>query len=198
MDIRGAGNLLGDKQSGHIKEVGVELYQQMLEDAVAAAREGLDYSDDDNANDTWSPQINLGTSVLIPETYVKDLGARMSLYRRLGELENAEEIDAFAAEMIDRFGDLPDEVNNLLEIISIKRLCRAAGIGQIDAGPKGAVIAFHNNAPPNVEGLMNWITSKRGIIKLRPDQKLSLIKQYDSAKSRVKGIKSIIQEMAKL
>lgn len=198
MDIRGAGNLLGDKQSGHIREVGVELYQQMLEDAVAAAREGQDYNDDSAANDKWSPQINLGTSVLIPESYVPDLNIRMSLYRRLGDLEAAEDIDAFAAELIDRFGDLPGEVDNLLEIISIKRLCRTAGISQVEAGPKGAVIAFHNNAPSNVEGLMHWITSKGGAVKLRPDQKLTLIRQWETPPARVKGIKSIIQEMAKI
>ncbi len=169
----------------------------MLEDAVAAAREGMDYNDDDVSNDNWSPQINLGTSVLIPESYVKDLNTRMSLYRRLGDIESADDIDGFAAELIDRFGEFPEEVNNLLEIISIKRLCRIAGLSQVDAGPKGAVLTFHNNAPPNVEDLMHWITSKAGTVKLRPDQKLSIIRQWDKPAQRVKGIKSIATELAK-
>lgn len=198
MDIRGAGNILGDKQSGHIKEVGVELYQQMLEDAVAAAREGMDYSDDDAGHDNWSPQINLGTSVLIPESYIADLNTRMTLYRRLGDLEQAEDIDGFAAEMIDRFGALPDEVQNLLEIIGLKHMCKRAGVAQIDAGPKGIVLAFHNNAPPNVEGLMHWITSKSGTVRLRPDQKLSVIRQWDNPKKRVQGVKILVSELVKL
>ena len=105
LDIRGAGNLLGEEQSGHIREVGVELYQQMLEDAVAEAR-GLE---SELAAGGWSPQINLGMAVLIPESYIPDLAVRMSLYRRLATLSGREEIDAFAAEMIDRFGALPAE-----------------------------------------------------------------------------------------
>lgn len=198
MDLRGAGNVLGDKQSGHIKEVGVELYQQMLEDAVAAAREGLDYTDETTSNDNWSPQINLGNSVLIPDSYVSELSIRMSLYRRLGELETSEDIDSFAAELVDRFGDMPPEVENLLDIVSIKQLCRQAGISQIDAGPKGALLAFHNNQPPNVTGLMGWIASKKGIVKLRPDQKITYIRQWDTPSSRVSGVKKLMKDLCEI
>ncbi len=196
MDIRGAGNLLGDQQSGHIKEIGVELYQQMLEDAVASARAGGGL--EDVVEDHWSPQINLGTSVLIPETYIEDLNIRMSLYRRLSDLENGDEIEAFAAELIDRFGKLPDEVENLLSIVAIKQLCRKAGVSQIDAGPKGAVITFHNNTPPDVPALMSWITEKGGAIKLRPDQKLVAIRQWDTPAQRIKGARSLMQELSAL
>ena len=196
MDIRGAGNLLGDQQSGHIKEVGVELYQQMLEDAVAAAREGYDFSD---APDTgWSPQINLGTSVLIPETYVEDLGVRMALYRRLADLKDADDLDSFAAELIDRFGEFPSEVQNLLDIVTIKQLCRAAGVDRIEAGPKGIVIGFYKNTPPNVEALMAWIGGKGGGIKLRPDQKLFVMRQYEDVGKRVKGVQGVMGELARL
>ncbi len=196
MDIRGAGNLLGEQQSGHVKEVGVELYQQMLEEAVAAAREGTDFTD---APDTsWSPQINLGTSVLIPEIYVEDLGIRMSLYRRLADLESADDIESFAAELIDRFGDLPEEVQNLLDIVAIKQLCKTAGVSSIEAGPKGAVIAFHNDSPPDVAGLMNWMTSKGGAIKLRPDQKLVAIRHWDTPAQRVKGVRGLMVDLVEL
>ena len=121
LDIRGAGNLLGEEQSGHIREVGYELYQQMLEEAVAELKgaEGA-------ADQGWSPQITIGTAVMIPERYVPDLQLRLGLYRRLGDLHGADEIDAFAAEMIDRFGPLPDEVEHLLKIVFIKTLCRTA------------------------------------------------------------------------
>ncbi|MEM7650736.1 MAG: transcription-repair coupling factor [Pseudomonadota bacterium] len=197
MDIRGAGNLLGDKQSGHIKEVGVELYQQMLEEAVAMAREGVDL-DDMPTEKSWSPTINIGTSVLIPETYVEDLGVRMNLYRRLTELIEPEDIESFAAELIDRFGDLPEEVQNLLDIVAIKQLCKKAGISSVEAGPKGAVLTFHENTPPNVEGLMNWMTTKGGALKLRPDQKLVAIRHWDTPSKRVKGVQSLMKELSAL
>ena len=197
MDIRGAGNLLGDQQSGHIKEIGVELYQQMLEEAVAMAREGISL-DDMPHQESWSPTINIGTSVLIPETYVQDLGVRMSLYRRLSDLIEPDDIENFAAELIDRFGDLPTEVKNLLDIVSIKQLCKKAGIASIEAGPKGAVLQFHNDTPPNVEKLMHWIIAKSGTVKLRPDQKLSIIKGWEDLKKRTMGVKSLVKELSEL
>src|SRR5207245_1828741 len=106
LDIRGAGNLLGEEQSGHIKEVGFELYQQMLEEAVMSMKAGLV----EPAPDRWSPQITIGTTVLIPEEYVADLSVRLGLYRRLADIEDEREIDAFGAELTDRFGTLPQEV----------------------------------------------------------------------------------------
>ncbi|MGQ0527654.1 MAG: transcription-repair coupling factor [Alphaproteobacteria bacterium] len=196
MDIRGAGNLLGDQQSGHIREIGVELYQQMLEEAVAAARQGT--TAQAIAEQSWSPQINLGTSVLIPETFIEDLNVRMSLYRRLSTLETKEDIEAFAAEMIDRFGKLPEEVENLLNIVSIKQLCRAAGASQVEAGPKGAVIAFHKDHAPDVGALVQWMGTKGGAARLRTDQKMAIISEWPSPAARIKGIQSLMKELAGL
>jgi transcription-repair coupling factor (superfamily II helicase) len=196
MDIRGAGNLLGEEQSGHIKEVGVELYQQMLEEAVAAARAGVDY--DDLISDTWSPTINLGTSVLIPESYVEDLGVRMSLYRRLADLQDNAEVESFAAELIDRFGKIPDEVENLMDIVRIKQLCRIANVDKVEAGPKGAVIGFHKDSPPNLPGLMQWLTQARGTIKLRADQKIVAVRAWDSVDQRVRGVQMVMKQLADL
>ena len=198
MDIRGAGNLLGEEQSGHIREVGVELYQQMLEEAVAAAKEGLDWEGGEVSEEHWSPQINLGTSVLIPDHYVEDLGVRMSLYRRLSELETKADIESFAAELIDRFGRIPNEVENLLQIVEIKQMCRKAGIDRVDAGPKGAVISFYKNNPPNIEGLMRWMQEKRGSVKLRPDQKLVAVRVWDTTDKRTRGICSLLSELSDL
>ena len=197
MDIRGAGNLLGDAQSGHIREIGVELYQQMLEEAVAAAKAGVTEIEDASP-DQWSPQINLGASVMIPETYVQDLGVRMSLYRRLNDLDEKDEIEGFAAEMIDRFGDLPEEVENLLDILEIKMLCKKAGVSKVDAGPKGAIIEFHKNIPPNFEGIMQWIATKAGSVKIRPDQKLSAVRSWPKTALRVKGVRALMKELAGL
>ena len=197
MDIRGAGNLLGEEQSGHIKEVGVELYQQMLEEAVAAARAGVDF-DEIHSADNWSPTINLGTSVLIPERYVEDLGVRMSLYRRLADLEDEGEIESFAAELIDRFGKIPDEVENLLDIVRIKQMCRIANVDKVEAGPKGAVIGFYKDSPPNLPALAQWMNEQRGTVKLRPDQKLVTIKAWDSVESRVRGVQILMKQLADL
>lgn len=197
MDIRGAGNLLGEEQSGHIREVGVELYQQMLEEAVAEARSGSGHAA--VAEDKWSPQINIGTSVLIPENYVEDLNVRMSLYRRLSELEDRQEIEGFAAEMIDRFGPIPQELENLMDIMAIKQMCRKAGVDKVDAGPKGAVISFHKNVPPNVPALLNWIHNRGlGLIKLRPDQKLVAVRGWDGVAHRVKGVQDLMKELSAL
>jgi transcription-repair coupling factor (superfamily II helicase) len=137
LDIRGAGNLLGEEQSGHIREVGIELYQQLLEEAVEAARGRVQ----DAARADWSPQLNLGIPVLIPEEYVADLSVRMGLYRRIGQLADQGEIDAFAAELVDRFGKMPAEAEFLLNTVALKLLCRAAGVEKIDAGEKAIVLS---------------------------------------------------------
>ena len=151
LDIRGAGNLLGEEQSGHIKEVGFELYQQMLEEAVAEIR-----GTGEPVDGGWSPQITVGTAVMIPESYVPDLQLRLALYRRLGDLESTEEIDAFGAELIDRFGPLPEEVQHLLKIVFIKALCRQANVEKLDAGPKGVVIHFRKREFADPVGLVRY------------------------------------------
>ncbi|MES2294568.1 MAG: transcription-repair coupling factor [Pseudomonadota bacterium] len=195
MDIRGAGNLLGEEQSGHVREVGIELYQEMLEEAVSSLREG---GDGDQIAEQWSPAINLGASVLIPEHYVADLNVRMSLYRRLSSLETRGDIDAFAAELIDRFGPLPDEVQHLLEIVAIKQLALAAGVEKIDAGPKGGTIAFRNNAFANPVALIKLISQHSGTMKVRPDQKIVVTRDWPSPDDRLKGAKALLTQLAKL
>ena len=195
MDIRGAGNLLGEEQSGHVREVGIELYQEMLEEAVSSMREGGDAGAMD---DQWSPAINLGASVLIPESYVADLNVRMSLYRRLSDLETRSHIDAFAAELIDRFGPLPDEVKHLFEIVAIKQLALSAGVEKIDAGPKGGTIAFRNNAFANPVALIKLISQHSGTMKVRPDQKIVVTRDWPTPDDRLKGAKALLTQLAKL
>lgn len=194
MDIRGAGNLLGEEQSGHVREVGIELYQEMLEDAVAGLKEG----DGEAQEEHWSPTINLGAAVLIPEDYVSDLNVRMALYRRLSSLETREDIDRFAAELIDRFGPLPEEVKHLLEIVAIKQFCRHAGVEKIDAGPKGGIISFRGNNFANPAGLIGLISKNSHIMKVRPDQKIVLTRDWPNAEDRLKGAKSLVVELAQL
>ena len=195
LDIRGAGNLLGDEQSGHIREVGIELYQNMLEEAVAEARNAG--ADGAHAPE-WSPQISLGLSVLIPETYVPDLGVRLGLYRRLGDLADREAIDAFAAELVDRFGELPDEVNNLLEVVAIKQLCRVANVERIEAGPKGAVVGFRENSFANPQGLVKFISKQAIACKLRPDQRLVYRRAWEVPAERLAGVRDLARALAKI
>jgi transcription-repair coupling factor (superfamily II helicase) len=194
MDIRGAGNLLGEEQSGHVREVGIELYQEMLEEAVSGLKEGGEAE----VTDQWSPTINLGASVLIPEDYVADLNVRMSLYRRLAGIETREDIDRFAAELIDRFGPLPDEVKHLFEIVTIKQLAKQAGVEKIDAGPKGGTIAFRNNQFANPVKLIQFINQHSGIMKVRPDQKVVVTRDWPTPEDRLNGAKGLLTQLAKL
>lgn len=194
MDIRGAGNLLGDEQSGHIREVGVELYQQMLEEAVAAAKGGLA----GEAEDTWSPQINVGATVLIPDHYVPDLNLRMSLYRRIAELENKDAIEGLAAEMIDRFGPLPEEAQQLFRIIEIKHHAKTASISRIEAGAKGITLSFRNDRFANPAGMVSFVSSLKSTAKLRPDHRLVLMLKMDTVDQRLREALKIARKLANL
>jgi transcription-repair coupling factor (superfamily II helicase) len=193
LDIRGAGNLLGEEQSGHIKEVGFELYQQMLEEAVAEIRGTGEVVDGG-----WSPQITVGTAVMIPEHYVPDLQLRLALYRRLGELETPEEIDAFGAELIDRFGPLPEEVEHLLKIVYIKALCRKANVEKLDAGPKGVVIHFRKREFADPAGLVRYIGEQGSLAKIRPDQGVVFIRDWPNPEKRLAGAAVVMTQLARL
>jgi transcription-repair coupling factor (superfamily II helicase) len=196
LDIRGAGNLLGDEQSGHIREVGIELYQHMLEEAVAVAR--TEGGAGAAPAEEWSPQITIGTPVLIPEDYVTDLSVRLGLYRRIAGLADRRESEAFAAELIDRFGPLPAEVENLLQIIAIKRACKIAGVEKVEAGPKGAVITLRGNRFANPAGLVELIQGQAGRLRLRPDQKLVYLRNWEDEAIRLKGVAGLMQTLVKL
>ncbi|MGB3025366.1 transcription-repair coupling factor [Paradevosia shaoguanensis] len=195
LDIRGAGNLLGEEQSGHIREVGYELYQSMLEEAVAALRSGEEEYEEKGE---WSPQISIGMPVMIPEYYVPDLQLRMQLYRRLGDLDDAREIDAAGAELIDRFGPLPEEVEALLKIILVKSLCRAANVEKVDAGPKGVIITFRNNEFADPAGLVRIVADPGQQARVRPDQKIVFARNWPNAEARLKGTAAILSRLAKL
>lgn len=194
LDIRGAGNLLGDEQSGHIKEVGFELYQQMLEEAVVSLKAGIA----EPVADRWSPQITIGTPVLIPEDYVADLSVRLGLYRRLADLEDEQAIEAFGAELVDRFGPLPDEVEHLLKIVAIKLLCRASNVERIEAGPKGAVIQFRDNSFANPPGLIAFIGKMGKAARVRPDQKVVLFYDWEKPSQRLHGTTAVLRNLVRI
>nr|WP_246160430.1 transcription-repair coupling factor [Aureimonas fodinaquatilis] len=192
LDQRGAGNILGEEQSGHVKEVGFELYQQMLEEAVAEMK-GVEPETDGN----WSPQITLGTAVMIPEGYVPDLQLRMSLYRRLADLNDAREIDAFGAELIDRFGPLPDEVQHLLKVVFIKALCRKANIEKLDAGPKGLVVQFRDKTFANPVALVRYIAEQGAAAKIRPDHSIVLMRDWQQPEQRLNGAAVVATQLSR-
>jgi transcription-repair coupling factor (superfamily II helicase) len=193
LDIRGAGNLLGEEQSGHIKEVGFELYQQMLEEAVAEVK-----GEDEILDTGWSPQISVGITTMIPENYVPDLHLRMGLYRRLGEVQELSEIDGFGAEMIDRFGPMPPEVQNLLKVVYIKTLCRKANVEKVDAGPKGVVIVFRDKQFPNPAALVGYIAKQGSLAKIRPDQSIFLNRDLPTPTKRLTAAAQVMTQFAEL
>ncbi|WP_174297761.1 transcription-repair coupling factor [Sphingomonas bacterium] len=193
LDIRGAGNMLGDEQSGHIKEVGFELYQSMLEEAIMEAKAGGIRSRPKD----FSPQINVDAPILIPEEYVPDLDLRMGLYRRLNEVDDKGGIEAFAAEMIDRFGPLPPATANLVTVIEIKLNARRACVARMDLGPKGALVAFHDDTPPNVPALLAYVERLGGVAKLRPDSKLAITRAWGDPAARLNGALQLSKGLAK-
>jgi transcription-repair coupling factor (superfamily II helicase) len=193
LDIRGAGNLLGDEQSGHIKEVGFELYQSMLEDAIVELKAGGVAKAEE-----LTPQISVDAPIMIPEEYVPDLDLRMGLYRRLGELEDRQAIDAFAAELIDRFGALPAETANLMKIVEVKLNCRQARIAKLDIGPKGAVVTFADGGFPDLGALLGYIERLKGAAKLRPDSKMAVSRDWPTADARLNGALQLSRGLARV
>ena len=194
LDIRGAGNLLGDEQSGQIREVGFELYQSMLEDAILAARAGdIGLADDRRG---LSPQITVDAPIMIPEDYVPDLAVRMALYRRLNDADGKSEIESLAAEMIDRFGKLPQPTQNLIRLIEIKQQAITACIAKIDVGARGTLVTFHEDRFPDPMGLMAYIDRLQGTAKLRPDMKLLIQRAWGDPVSRLNGLYQLTRGLA--
>ncbi|MBV1895411.1 MAG: transcription-repair coupling factor, partial [Rhodobacteraceae bacterium] len=194
LDIRGAGNLLGEEQSGQMRDVGYELYQSMLQEAIAKIKAG-EMEGLSDADDQWAPQINLGVPVLIPDTYIPDLDVRLGLYRRLSSLHTKVELEGFAAELIDRFGKLPKEVNTLLLVVRIKSMCKRAGISKMDGGPKGATIRFHNDKFASPKGLVEFIHEQNGLAKVR-DNKIVVRRDWRSDSDKIKGAFAISRDLA--
>ncbi len=200
LDIRGAGNILGTEQSGHIKDVGIALYHHLLEEEINKLKAGNtnENEKDINQNNDWSVQILTGVPIIIPEKYIADLGIRLGLYKRIGSLKTQDDIKNMREELIDRFGNIPDEVENLLKTVEIKQLCLATNIDRIEAGAKGILIGFHNNTFKNVEKLMSFITSQFGVLKIRPDQKLFVERDLTSYKTRLDTIKKYVMKLYEL
>jgi transcription-repair coupling factor (superfamily II helicase) len=196
LDIRGAGNLLGEEQSGHVREVGFELYNHLLEEAVNIARK--EGGEAEVEAQDWSPQITIDAAALIPETYIEDLDLRLQMYRRLAALETPDDIEAFAAELIDRFGPVPAETEQLLQLVGIKQLCRRAGVAKVEAGPKGMLLAFHNNSFARPERLVGFIADHAQTMRVRSDHRLVISGETGSPAERLKRVRGLMQELAQM
>ena len=197
MDIRGSGNILGEEQSGHIKDVGIALYQHMLEEEIMRQKSGERQRREDEPAD-WAPQITTGIPIMIPETYVKDLGVRLGLYKRIGEIKDRAGLLDMREELVDRFGKLPPEVDNLLKTVEIKQLAVLANVEKIDAGSKGILLSFHNNVFKAPDKLINWVSRQFGVIKIRPDQKLFVERDLQSYAVRVETIKTYVGKLVEM
>lgn len=191
LDMRGGGNPLGDEQSGHIKDVGVELYQHMLEEAVSELRD----DQEDQVDQSWSPQVNAGVAILIPENYIEDLNLRLTTYRRISEVQDDQEGEALASELIDRFGPLPSEVNSLLTVMKIKRLCRKAHVEKVDAGPKGVVMTIRHKDVKDPSMILSAITQNSGW-RLRPDQTIFVAGSFERPDLRLRGTERAVKALA--
>lgn len=198
MDIRGSGNILGEEQSGHIKEVGIALYQHMLEEEIMRLKTGELADERQKQISDWAPQITTGIPIMIPETYVRDLGVRLGLYKRIGDIADKSGLDDIREELIDRFGKLPEEVDNLLKTVEIKQLCRSANIEKIDAGAKGVLITLRNNTFVKPDKLIDFISRQFGAVKIRPDQKIFIEKNLESYAVRVETIKNFVTKLNRL
>ena len=198
MDIRGSGNILGEEQSGHIKEVGIALYQHMLEEEIMRLKTGELADERQKQISDWAPQITTGIPIMIPETYVRDLGVRLGLYKRIGDIADKAGLDDIREELIDRFGKLPEEVDNLLKTVEIKQLCRSANIEKIDAGAKGVLITLRNNTFARPDKLIDFISRQFGAVKIRPDQKIFIEKNLESYAVRVETIKNFVTKLNRL
>ncbi|MFL6732506.1 MAG: TRCF domain-containing protein, partial [Sphingomicrobium sp.] len=193
LDIRGAGNLLGDEQSGHIKEVGFELYQSMLEDAIVDIKAG-----GAAVREEFTPQISVDAPIMIPEDYVPDLDLRMGLYRRLADLGDRQAIEVFAAELIDRFGKLPEETANLMKIVEVKQNLKQAMVAKLDVGPKGGVITFAEGGFPDLAALLGYIDRLKGTAKLRPDSKMTVSRDWQTPDARLNGALQLSRGLARV
>lgn len=173
MDIRGAGNLIGAEQSGQMREVGVAYYQQLLTETV----ETLRAQQQNRAwQPTFTPMVSYPGAVLFPEMYVGSLEVRLELYRRLSYVSDADDLKAFEEELVDRFGPLPEEVHNLLDVTALKLLCVEAHVARLDVAPKGSLLAFCENTFPNPQGLLSLLQSSRFVARLHQGCKVLLVR----------------------
>ncbi len=196
MDIRGSGDLLGDEQSGHIKETGIELYQQMLLETIDSMKNSSDIKDQTTKNIiNNNVQVKLGISLLIPEEYMPDLSLRMSFYKKIANVENEEDQEKLISEMTDRFGKLPEEIINLIEVAKLKSICREVGVEKLEANSQGILISFKNNKFSNPDALLEMVFSSKNQIKINSGQKLLFMLDVKNSQLKIAAAYRAIEKL---
>jgi transcription-repair coupling factor (superfamily II helicase) len=167
LDLRGAGDLVGSDQAGHMKLIGIDLYQHILEGALAAAR-------GEPRPENWQPELRLGIPLSIPAEYVPEEEVRIGLYRRVAELRRPEDVDDLAAEIEDRFGTLPDALRSVLAVARLRLACRALGIFRLEAGPQAIALTFQGDAGKS-EGIMKAVETSGGTLRWRGERLIAAV-----------------------
>jgi transcription-repair coupling factor (superfamily II helicase) len=204
MDLRGFGNLLGKQQSGHIRDIGFELYAKMLREAVASRKaQRMRGSEGQREEESERPNVSLkvGVTYLIPDSYVGDAAVRLQLYRRLAGLQGKEDIDGFRRELADRFGTVPAEVERLLEVMELRNRAAALNISRLEVGERGVVVAFHKGVFAAAPQLMTYIINNAGVLQVRQEkdgQALVWHKPIPAGDAQLKVVAWVVKELEKL
>ena len=195
LEIRGAGELLGDDQSGQIASIGFSLYMDMLDKAVTALKNGKEPSLDDAL--AGHTEIELRIPALLPEDYIADVNTRLSLYKRLAGCTTQDDIDEFQVECIDRFGLLPDAAKNLVQVAELKIKAEALGILKVDLSAQGGTIEFKETTKVDPGFIIQLVQTKPNTFKFEGSQKLRVVKHTETAEQRIALISGIIADFAK-
>lgn len=189
MDIRGAGNLVGEEQAGKMNDVGVELYQEMLEEAVLGLKDHKDLAQED-----FTPEIKIGMGMMLPESYIPDFNLRLEFYRRISAVSSLEELEQLNEEMEDRFGALPKDATNLINIINIKIRCKALGILKFEVGLRGALVVVSEKLFQKGEGLLNFTLKNPGSVKINPEGKVMFSDENPNLLQKANRILNLIEK----
>ncbi len=195
MEIRGAGELLGDEQSGQIESVGFSLYMEMLEQAVEALKAGKEPSLD--ALLTQQTELDMKLPALLPDSYIPDVSLRLSFYKRLASCRDEQELDDVQVELIDRFGLLPDAAKNLVKITELKMQAQQLGIKRLEANSKGGVLEFAERTSVNPSYIIQLIQTQSKVFKLEGGNKLKFIKELPDTNSRFAFVSFMLDDFAK-
>lgn len=194
LEIRGAGELLGEEQSGQIHEIGFTLYMDLLERAVQALKSGQSPELDRPLN--HGPEIDLQSPALIPDNYLPDVYTRLIMYKRIASAQTPEQLRDLQVEMIDRFGLLPEPVKTLFRMTDLKLLATPIGVRKIEAGPKGGRILFNPEPRINIGKLIQLIQTQPSTYKLDGQDKLRFSKDMQDSEARVGEIEKLLQTVA--
>lgn len=193
LEIRGAGEILGDEQSGHIQEIGFSLYMELLDRAVRTLKSGrrpeLTQAPEE------STEVDLHLPALIPEDYLPDVHARLILYKRISAARDADELDALREEIVDRFGPLPEYLKNLLQIAQLRQRARRAGIRRADIGPHGGRVQFGATAAVDAGRLARLIQSRPQSIRFDGRDKLRLSGEFEDGTARIAALSELLDEI---